>query len=106
MHQAFDVHGVQRDEDAETGGRCDDTAVFFAQMLAHVFTFEPGFDVAAGFVGTPLVGAAMQAGGLPRLNIEADFFWLLPRLGHPRGQAFLQPARQLGVRLAGRGQHR
>ncbi len=40
-------------------------------MLAHVAALEPGLDVARGFVGAALVGAAMGAGDLPRLELAA-----------------------------------
>jgi hypothetical protein len=42
-------------------------AILLAQMLAHVFAFEPGFHVAAGLVSAALVGTAMQACSLPGL---------------------------------------
>ncbi|MCY1370899.1 hypothetical protein D9M69_580160 [compost metagenome] len=65
VDQALDVHRIERDEDAEGGGRGDHTAILLAEVLAHVLALEPGLDVAAGLVGAALVGAAMQAGGFP-----------------------------------------
>ena len=76
----------------------DDAAVFLAEMLAHVLALEPGLDVAAGLVGAPLVGAAMQARRLPRPAISrlrrCGFCGLLRRLDarcQPRAPASRAP---------------
>ena len=71
MHQPFDVHLVERHEDAERRGRSDHAAVFLAQVLAHVAALEPGFHIAAGLVRAALVGAAMQTCGFPRFELAA-----------------------------------
>ena len=60
----------KRDEQAKAGDGADHAVELFTQILAHVLAFEPSFHVAAGFVGAALVGAAMQASGLP----GHDFF--------------------------------
>ena len=105
MHQSFDIHLVERDEDAEGRCRGDDAAVFLSQVLTHVLALEPGLDVAAGLVGTPLVGAAMQSCSLPGKYFLAwcddCFLRLLRRCLDPRSK----PLRQLGMRLARHGQH-
>ena len=100
MHQSLDVHRVQRDENTKAGGRGDHAAKLLAQMLAHVFAFKPGLDIAAGLVGAPLVGAAMQAGGLPRQLVNTGFFRLLRRVLDPRGE----PLRQFRFSLTRRRQ--
>ena len=77
-------------------------------MVAHVLALEPGFNVAAGLVGAALVGAAVQAGGLPGLGFHqggagfllAWFFAGRQRWRHACGQ----PLGQLGVRFARQGQ--
>ena len=71
MYQAFDIHRVQGHENAKAGGCADHAAVFLTQMLAHVLAFEPGFHVTAGFVGAALIGTAVQARSLPRLDFPA-----------------------------------
>jgi hypothetical protein len=106
VDQPLDVHGVERDEQAEAGGRRDHTAELLTQMLAHVLALEPGFHVAAGFVSAAFVGAAMQAGGLPGHQLGADLFRLFTRDLHLRGFALLDPLRELGMGLARRRQGR
>ena len=90
VDQPFDVHRVERDKDAKAGRRRDDAAELFAQMLAHVLAFKPGLDVAAGFVGTPFVGTAVQPGRLPGELVGAGFFRLLLRVFDTGGQPFGQ----------------
>ncbi len=69
-------------------------------MLAHVFALEPGFDVAAGFVSTAFVGAAVQPRRLPCQLVGTGFFRLLRRVFHPGRQTF----GKLGLSLARSGQ--
>jgi hypothetical protein len=65
----------------------DHAAVFFAQMLAHVFAFEPGFHIATGFISAAFIGAAMQDPQPPRLVWSAlDFYGLM------EGSSFLVDA--------------
>jgi hypothetical protein len=65
--------------------------VLLAQMLAHVLALEPGLHVAAGLVGAALVGAAVQAGGLPGLGLGRRRARLCrPGWAHTRGQALGQ----------------
>ena len=71
MHQPFDVEAVELDEEAEARHRADGAAELLAEVLAHVAALEPGLDVARGFVGAALVGAAVRAGDLPRLELAA-----------------------------------
>src|SRR3990167_2018800 len=42
MHQPFNIHRVQRDKDTEARARRDHTAIFLAQVLAHVFALYIG----------------------------------------------------------------
>lgn len=65
VNQSLNIHGIERDEQAETRDRRHHTTVLLAQVLTHVFAFQPGFHVPAGLIGTPLVGTAVQACRLP-----------------------------------------
>ena len=65
VNQAFNVHRVEGDKNAKTCRCSHHAAKFLAEMLTHVFAFEPGFYVTAGLVGSAFVGTAMQTGSLP-----------------------------------------
>src|SRR5436190_508729 len=71
VDQALDVQAVELHEEAEAGHRADGAAELLAQVLAHVAALEPGLDVARSLVGAALVGAAVRAGDLPRLELAA-----------------------------------
>ena len=105
VYQAFDVHRVQGHENAEAGGCADHAAVFLTQMLAHVLAFEPGFHVTAGLIGAALIGTAVQACSLPRLDFPAWGFDVFFRFGSWGSNAPRQPFGQLGMGLARGGQH-
>ena len=101
VHQALDVHRVERDEQTETGGRSHHAAELFSQMLTHVLALEPSFNVTTRFIGAPLIGAAVQASSLPSQGIDRGLFHrLVARWFDAAGQAFAQ----LGMGLAGGGQ--
>ena len=67
VHQAFHIHGIQRDKNAKTGHRCHRASKLFTQVIAHVLALEPGLHVATGLISTALVGTAMQARSFPAL---------------------------------------
>jgi hypothetical protein len=83
----------------------DHAGVLLAEVVAHVLALQPGLDVAAGFVGArslalqcrPAASQACSSRGEAAILASAS-----ASAGDPRGE----PARQLLVRLAGRGQHR
>ena len=107
MDQALDIHRVQRDEDTEARGSGDHPREFFAQMVSHVFAFEPRLDIAAGLIGAALVGAAMQTCRFPTLQLLPPFFGghlLFGRQGFGRFNATGQTLGQLAVGLSRRGQ--
>ena len=105
VNQALDIHRVQRDKDTEAGGRGDHAAVLLAQVLTHVFAFQPGFNIAAGLVSTTFVGAAVQTCSLPRLLLGKRHFDARGVRLHLRtGLVLLQAFRQFGMRFTGQGQ--
>ena len=97
MHQSFNIHGIQRDENTKTCDGADHTAKLLPQVFSHVLALEPCFHVAAGLVSTALVGAAVHASGLPCLGFDAQLLRFLARFGHARCKSLFEPSRQLGM---------
>ena len=69
MHQAFDVHAIECDEDAEIGDAGDGAFEFLADFILHVVALEPLLHITRGVVGAALGHGAMRAQRFPLAGV-------------------------------------
>ncbi len=65
MDQAFNIQAVKLHKQPERRCRTDRAAIFLTQALTHEHALQPRLDVTRSLIRPALVGAAMDARGLP-----------------------------------------